>query len=144
VLVATFLGSLEIVLDRGLEDDWFGSSFITTVAIVCALAFVLMIPWEMTRRNAAIDVRMVATRPFGVCFLVVLATGAILYATTQYLPRLMQEDLGYTATWAGLVLSPGGIVTMVMMFVAGRLVGKIQPKHLIVVGGSSLRCRCTR
>ena len=144
VLVATFLGSLEIVLDRGLEDDWFGSSFITTVAIVCALAFVLMIPWEMTRRNPAIDVRMVATRQFSVCFLVMLATGAILYATTQYLPRLMQEDLGYTATWAGLVLSPGGIVTMVMMFVAGRLVGKIQPKHLIVVGGSSLRCRCTR
>ena len=47
VLVATFLGTLEIVLDRGLEDDWFGSSFITTVAILCALAFVLMIPWEM-------------------------------------------------------------------------------------------------
>ena len=134
MLVATFLGSLEIVLDRGLEDDWFGSSFITTVAIVCALAFVLMIPWEMTRRNAAIDVRMVATRQFGVCFLVVLATGAILYATTQYLPRLMQEDLGYTATWAGLVLSPGGIVTMVMMFVAGRLMGKIQPKYLIAAG----------
>jgi DHA2 family multidrug resistance protein len=44
LLVATFLGSLQIVLDRGLEDDWFGSSFITTVAIVCALAFVLMIP----------------------------------------------------------------------------------------------------
>ena len=51
VLVATFLGALEVVLDRGLEDDWFASSFITTVAIVCALAFVLMIPWEMTRRN---------------------------------------------------------------------------------------------
>jgi DHA2 family multidrug resistance protein len=51
VLVATFLGALEIVLDRGLEDDWFGSSFITTVAIVCALAFVLMIPWEVTRRS---------------------------------------------------------------------------------------------
>ncbi len=135
VLVATFLGSLEIVLDRGLEDDWFGSSFITTVAIVCALAFVLMIPWEMTRRNPAIDVRMVGTRQFGGCFLVMLATGAILYATTQYLPRLVQEDLGYTATWAGLVLSPGGIVTMVMMFVAGRLVGKIQQKYLIVAGG---------
>jgi MFS transporter, DHA2 family, multidrug resistance protein len=135
VLVATFLGCLEIVLDRGLEDDWFGSSFITTVAIVCALAFVLMIPWEMTRRNPAIDVRMVGTRQFGGCFVVMLATGAILYATTQYLPRLVQEDLGYTATWAGVMLSPGGIVTMVMMFVAGRLVGKIQPKYLIVAGG---------
>jgi MFS transporter, DHA2 family, multidrug resistance protein len=138
-LVATFLGSLEIMLDRGLEDEWFGSSFITTVAIVCALAFVLMIPSEMTRRNPAIDVRMVGTRQFGGCFAMMLATGAILYATTQYLPRLVQEDLGYTATWAGVMLSPGGIVTMVMMFVAGRLVGKIQPKYLIVARGDHRR-----
>ncbi|HEX3521951.1 MAG TPA: DHA2 family efflux MFS transporter permease subunit [Stellaceae bacterium] len=134
VLVATFLGSLEIVLDRGLEDDWFGSSFITSVAIVCGLAFVLMIPWEMTRRNPTIDIRMVASRQFGACFLVMLATGAILLATTQFLPELVQEDFGYTATWAGVMISPGGMVTMAMMFVAGRLVGKIQPKYLIAVG----------
>ncbi len=86
VLVATFLGSLEIVLDRGLEDDWFGSSLITTVAIVCVLAFVLMIPWEMTRRSPAIDVRMVGTRQFGGCFVVMLATGAILYAPPNTCP----------------------------------------------------------
>src|ERR1700719_4979933 len=133
-LVATFLGTLEIVLDRGLEDDWFGSSFITTVAIVCAAAFVLMIPWEMTRRNPAIDIRMVATRQFGACFLVMLATGAILLSTTQFLPELVQEDFGYTATWAGVMISPGGMVTMAMMFVAGRLVGKIQPRYLIAAG----------
>jgi MFS transporter, DHA2 family, multidrug resistance protein len=134
VLVSTFLGALEIVLDRGLIDDWFASSFITTVAIVCALAFVLMIPWEKSRRNPMVDLRMVATRQFGACFVVMLATGAILYATTQYLPQLVQADFGYTATWAGLVLSPGGLVTMVMMFVVGRLSGKIQPKYLIVAG----------
>src|SRR5262249_38647163 len=64
-LVATFLGSLELMLDRGLEDDWFGSSFIVKVAIVCALAFVLMIPWEMSRKDPTIDVRMVASRQFG-------------------------------------------------------------------------------
>ena len=64
---------------------------------------------------------MVATRQFGACFLVMLATGAILLATTQFLPQLVQQDFGYTATWAGLVLSPGGVVTMVMMFVIGRL-----------------------
>ncbi len=133
-LVATFLGALEVALDRGLEDDWFGSSFITTVAAVCALAFVLMIPWEMRRRNPAVEVRMLATRQFGASFLVMLATGAILLATTQFLPQLVQQDFGYTATWAGLVLSPGGIVTMLMMFVVGRLSGKIQPKYLIVAG----------
>ena len=134
VLVATFLGALEIMLDRGLEDDWFGSSFITTVAIFCALAFLLMIPWEATRRNPTIDVRMVATRQFGACFLVMLATGALLLATTQFLPLLVQEDFGYTATWAGVLIAPGGVVAMVMSFVGGRLVGKIQPRYLIAAG----------
>jgi MFS transporter, DHA2 family, multidrug resistance protein len=133
-LVATFLSALEIMLDRGLEDDWFASSFIVAVAIVCALAFVLMIPWEITRRNPMIDLRMVATRQFGACFLVMLATGAILLATTQFLPELVQQNFGYTATWAGLVLSPGGLITMVMMFVVGRASAKIQPKYLIVAG----------
>jgi DHA2 family multidrug resistance protein len=134
VLVATFLGALEIVLDRGLEDDWFGSSFIVAASVVCALAFVLMVPWEISRRKPIIDLRIVATRQFGACFLVMLATGALLLGTTQFLPLLVQQNFGYTATWAGLVLSPGGLVTMVMMFVAGRLVGKIQPKYLIVAG----------
>jgi DHA2 family multidrug resistance protein len=134
ILVATFLGALEIILDRGLIDDWFGSSFIVRVAAICGLAFVLMIPWEVSRRDPMIDIRMVATRQFGSCFVVMLATGAILYATTQFLPRLVQQDFGYTAMWAGLVLSPGGLVTMVMMLVVGRLTGKLQPKYLIVAG----------
>src|SRR4029077_5222354 len=132
VLVATFLGALEVVLDRGLEDDWFGSSFIVTFAVISGLAFVLMIPWGLNRRNPIIDLRMVASRQFGASFLVMLATGAILLATTQFLPQLVQQEFGYTATWAGLVLSPGGFVTMLMMFVVGRLSGKIQPKYLII------------
>jgi DHA2 family multidrug resistance protein len=134
VLVATFLGALELALDRGLEDDWFASSFVVAVAAVCALAFVLMIPWEISRRNPMIDLRMVATRQFGAAFLVMLATGAILMATTQSLPQLVQQNFGYTATWAGLVLSPGGLVTMAMMFVVARLSAKVQPKYLIVAG----------
>ncbi len=135
-LVATFLGALEIALDRGLEDDWFGSNFIVGVVSVCVLAFVLMIPWELSRRNPAIDVRIVATRQFGICFLVMLATGAILLSTTQYLPQLVQAEYGYTATWAGLVLSPGGVVTAIMMPVAGRLSGKVQPRILIAIGAT--------
>src|ERR1700721_866479 len=134
MLVATFLGALEVVLDRGLEDDWFGSPFIVTFAVICALAFVLMIPWGLSRANPVIDLRMLASRQFGACFLVMLATGAILLATTQFLPQLVQQDFGYTATWAGLVLSPGGVVTMVMMFVVGRLATKVQPKYLIIAG----------
>ena len=134
LLIATFLGALEIVLDRGLVDDWFASRFIVTSAVISAIAFMFMIPWEISRRNPMIDIRMVGTRQFGACFVVMLATGAILYATTQFLPQLVQQNFGYTATWAGLVLSPGGMVTMLMMFVVGRLSGKVQPKYLIVAG----------
>ncbi|WP_316224844.1 MULTISPECIES: DHA2 family efflux MFS transporter permease subunit [unclassified Bradyrhizobium] len=136
VLVATFLGSLELMLDRGLEDDWFDSRFIVATATICAAAFVLMIPWEMSRKNPTIDVRMVGTRQFGASFLVMLATGAILLGTTQMLPQMVQQDFGYTATWAGLVLSPGGLVTMVMMFVVGRLSGRVQPKYMIMAGAT--------
>jgi DHA2 family multidrug resistance protein len=136
LLVGTFLGSLEVVLDRGLEDDWFGSNFIIAFSIICVLSFILMIPWEATRRHPMIDVRMVAQRQFGACFMVMLATGAILLATTQFLPELVQQDFGYTATWAGLALSPGGLVTMVMMLVVGRLSGHVQPKYLIATGAA--------
>jgi MFS transporter, DHA2 family, multidrug resistance protein len=95
-----------------------------------------MIPWEATRRNPVVDIRMVGTRQFGSCFVVMLATGAILYSTTQFLPQLVQDGFGYTASWAGLVLSPGGLVTMAMMFVTGRLSGVIQPKYLIASGAA--------
>jgi DHA2 family multidrug resistance protein len=63
-----------------------------------------------------------------------LATGGILYATTQFMPQLVQQEFGYTATWAGLVLSPGGIVTMLMMFAVGPLTAKVQPKWLLIIG----------
>jgi MFS transporter, DHA2 family, multidrug resistance protein len=136
ILVATFLGALEIALDRGLEDDWFASNFIVAAVAICALAFVLMIPWELSRRNPMIDVRMVATRQFGASFLVMLGAGAILLATTQYLPQLVQQNFGYTATWAGLVLTPGGIVTVFMMPLVGRLTGTVQPRYLIAAGAA--------
>jgi DHA2 family multidrug resistance protein len=136
VLVATLIGTLEIALDRGLEDDWFASNFIVAVTVVCALAFVLMIPWELSRRNPMIDVRMVATRQFGASFAVMLGAGAILLATTQFLPQLVQQNFGYTATWAGLVLTPGGIVTVFMMPLVAWLSGKVQPRYLIAAGAA--------
>jgi DHA2 family multidrug resistance protein len=136
ILVAAFLGALEFILDRGQQDDWFGSNLIIAFTCISALAVLLLIPWEAGRRNAVVDLGMMATRQFGSCFLVMLATGAILLATTQFLPQLVQGDFGYTATWAGLVLSPGGVVTLVMMFVTGQLSSRVQPKYLIAIGAS--------
>ncbi len=134
VLVAVFLGSLEVILDRGQTVNWFASEFIVIFTVICAVAFCLMIPWEMTRKNPILDLRMIATRQFGSCFLVMLAIGAILIATTQFLPELLQQYYGYTATWAGLTMSPGGLVTMVSMLLVGRLTNRIQPKYLIAAG----------
>ncbi|WP_279482502.1 DHA2 family efflux MFS transporter permease subunit [Aureimonas sp. SK2] len=134
--VATFLGALELVLDRGQTEDWFGSNFIILATAVCVLAFLFMIPWELRHANPVVDLRMIWSRQFGSCFLVMLATGAILIATTQFLPELLQTFYGYTATWAGLALSPGGVVTMTMMFVVGRLTSAVQPKYLIALGAA--------
>jgi DHA2 family multidrug resistance protein len=78
---------------------------------------------------------MLASRQFGACFVVMLGVGAILIATTQMLPQLLQENYGYTATQSGLALSLGGVVTMVMMIVVGRL-NFIQPKYLIAAGSA--------
>jgi len=134
LLVAAFLGSLEFVLDRGLVEDWFGSGVIVTFTVICVLALAALIPWEASRHNPTADVRMIYTRQFGSALVVMLATGSILYATTQFMPLMVQQQFGYTATWAGLVLSPGGLVTMLMMFVVGTLSNRVQPKYLIAVG----------
>jgi DHA2 family multidrug resistance protein len=135
LLVATFLGALEVVLDKGQEDDWFGSTFIVTFAVLSASALVLFVPWALFRQDPVIDVRMLASRQFGACFLVMLGVGGVLIATTQVVPQILQENYGYTATLAGEVLSPGGLVTMAMMFVVGRL-SFIQPKYLIALGAA--------
>jgi MFS transporter, DHA2 family, multidrug resistance protein len=136
LLVSTFLGSLEVVLDRGQIEDWFFSRFIVSFSTVSAVAFVSMIPWEITHPNPVVDLRMIATRQFGACFLVMMAIGGILISTTQMLPQLLQLNFGYTAMLAGLVLSPGGLVTMAMMLVVGRLSGRVQPGYLIMAGAA--------
>jgi DHA2 family multidrug resistance protein len=135
LLIVTFLGGLELVLDRGQIDDWFGSGFIVASAAVSATAFLLFIPWELNRPQPLIDIQMVTGRQFGTCFVIMLVTGALLIATTQILPQLLQEDFGYTATLAGLAISPGGAVTMVMMVVVGRL-SFVQPRYLIAIGAA--------
>jgi len=137
-LLATFLGSLELVLDRGQTQDWFDSSFIIVASAVCLASLLASIPWLLSVRNPIINVRLLGTRQFGSCFVVMLAIGAILIATTQFVPQVLQENYGYTATWAGLALSPGGLVTMLMMFVTGRLVAVVQPKYLIAAGAATI------
>jgi MFS transporter, DHA2 family, multidrug resistance protein len=135
VLVAIGLGSLEFVLDEGQRKDWFGSNMITGFALASAFSLVALIPWELTHKNPVVDLRLLGQRQFGACWLVMLFTGAVLISTTQLLPQLLQTELNYTAMLAGLALSPGGIITLILMPVAGRLVSTVQPKYLIMLGG---------
>uniref|UniRef100_UPI003F9AD80B DHA2 family efflux MFS transporter permease subunit n=1 Tax=Rhodoblastus sp. TaxID=1962975 RepID=UPI003F9AD80B len=134
ILVALFLGGLELVLDRGQEYDWFGSTFIVVSAWVSGLGLAFFVPWEMTRKDPLIDLRLLFSRQFGTCFLIMLCMGAVLIATTQFLPQLLQEDFGYKATVAGLALSPGGIVTMCVFALIGGF-GFVEPKYAIAIGG---------
>ena len=92
--------------------------------------------WELICEDPIIDIRLLGQRQFGACFLAMLGTGAIVIATTQILPQLLQTELNYTAMLAGLVLSPGGLVTMVMMPITGKLIGSVQPKYLIATGAA--------
>lgn len=138
VLVAAGLGCLEVVLDKGQEDDWFQSSFIVVVAAISAVCLIALVPWELTRRRPIIDVGLIFQRQFGTCFLIMLTMGALIYSTVQVMPQLLQEQLGYTALLAGLALSPGGVVAMAMMLVCGRLAGSVQPKYQMMLGAGIL------
>jgi DHA2 family multidrug resistance protein len=135
-LVAIGLGSLEFVFDEGQKNDWFGSNMIVSFAIVAAASLLALIPWELTRDEPIIDLRLLGRRQFGACFLVMLGTGAVLISTTQFLPQILQTDFNYTALLAGLVLSPGGVATLIMMPLVGRLIGSVQPKYLIALGAT--------
>jgi MFS transporter, DHA2 family, multidrug resistance protein len=136
VLIAVGLGSLEYVLDEGQRNDWFGSSMITAFAITAALSLLAFVVWEILQDEPIVNIRLLGQRQFGACFVVMLGTGAIVIATTQILPQLLQAELSYTAYLAGLVLSPGGLATMAMMPVTGWLIGHVQPKYLLVAGSA--------
>jgi DHA2 family multidrug resistance protein len=136
ILVAIGLGSLEFVLDEGQRNDWFGSNIIVGFALAAAFCLIALVIWELIAADPIIDIRLLGQRQFGACFLAMLGTGAIVIATTQILPQLLQAELSYTAMLAGLVLSPGGLVTMVMMPITGKLIGSVQPKYLIAAGAA--------
>jgi DHA2 family multidrug resistance protein len=133
-LVALWLGCMEVVLDKGQREDWFDSNFIIFFTTVSAISFLAFVPWELTRRDPIVDLRLIMRRQFGIAFLVMLAVGATLFSTIQILPQLLQESFNYTAALSGLALMPGGVVMLVLMPIAGWLTGIVQPKYLIVFG----------
>jgi DHA2 family multidrug resistance protein len=130
-LIALSLGCLEVTLDRGQRDDWFDSPMITTFAIIAGFAFVVLIPWELWRRSPIVKLSLFGSRNFAIANVLMLMMGVIIFGSTQFIPQLLQEVMGYTATDAGRALTMGGLATLLVMPVAGLLSGKVDSRLLI-------------
>jgi DHA2 family multidrug resistance protein len=133
-LLSLGLASLEILLDEGQRNDWFGSSMIVTAAILAAVALVAVVIWELNQEQPVVDFRILANRNFALAAVIMYAVGFTLYGSTAILPIFLQTILGYTALLSGLVLSPGGIAMMIGMLLVGRLLGRFEARWLIVFG----------
>jgi DHA2 family multidrug resistance protein len=138
VLVALTFGSLEFILDKGQEDDWFSSHLIVLFFIVMISAFVLLLWWEIKQlrdgNRPLLNLTLFTRRTFAISFILMFVLGFSLYGTTILIPQFVQTLLGYTAELAGKVLSPAGFMMMAMMPVVGFLSGKVDPRKLIAYG----------
>jgi MFS transporter, DHA2 family, multidrug resistance protein len=126
--------ALQVVLDKGQEDDWFASTLITGLSVTAAVALVAFTIWELRRADPIVDLHLFRDRAFASGNVLMFMLGFALMGTTVLLPLFVQTLLGYTAEQAGLVLSPGGFATMVMMPIVGMLSGRIDARLLIVIG----------
>ena len=133
-LIALTFGSLEIVLDRGQIDDWFSSPTIVTCATIAACSFIFFIPWELTRDDPIVDIRLLFRRQFAMAFIVMLAVGALLFGSNQVTPQLMQTNFPYTAMLSGLAMMPGGLTMLLLMPIAGQIIPRMQPKYWLAIG----------
>lgn len=132
--LALGLGFLQVVLDKGQQDDWFGSSFILAASIVSVCALVAFVYWEVQRDDPIVDLSLFRNRNFATAMLLMFMLGFVLLGSTAMIPLLAQDLLGYTATLAGMVISPGGFAIMALMPVVGRLVSFIDSRWLIAFG----------
>ena len=133
-LIGMSLGCLQVVMDRGQDADWFGSPFIAALALMSAAAFVLLIWWELRQDEPMVNLRLLGNRDFGITFVLMLMLGFMLLGSTYLLPAYTQSLMGYHATDAGLVLTPGGIAAMLMMPIVGRLMSKVDVRLLVAIG----------
>lgn len=133
-LLALGLGALQVVLDKGQDEDWFGSPFIVWFSILSASCLVGGVFWLLRQKDPIVDLRLLKDKYFGPSCLMIFFIGFILYGATTLLPLLLQSVFGYSATLSGLVLSPGSIVVIIGMAVVGKLVTRVQPKYLIALG----------
>src|SRR5271170_336033 len=133
-LLALGLGTLQVVLDKGQRDDWFGSNFIIIMTVICIVSLIAVIIWEWHHKDPIIDLHLLRIRSFGIGNMLMFMVGFALLSSTVLLPQFAQELLGYTAQRAGLALMPGGIAIILCMPLVGFLLGHTDARRLLLFG----------
>jgi MFS transporter, DHA2 family, multidrug resistance protein len=133
-LLALGLGTLQVVLDKGQRDDWFGSHFIVITTTISAAALLGVLIWEWYHKDPIIDLHLFKDRSFAIGNLLMFMVGFALMSSTVLLPLFMQTVLGYTAEKAGLALMPGGFAILIAMPVVGFLLGRYDARRLLLFG----------
>jgi DHA2 family multidrug resistance protein len=133
-LLALWLGCLQIILDKGQEDDWFGATWIRWAAFVCLFAFVVFLIRELRERNPLVDLTIFKNRNFALGCVLIALFGAAIYGMVTLLPLFYQELMGYTALNAGVAVSPRGIGAILAMPIIGVLTTRLDNRWLIASG----------
>jgi DHA2 family multidrug resistance protein len=137
-LLTLGIGALQVLLDKGQEDDWFGSRFITTLIVVATVCLISLVIWEWYQKAPIIDVRMFKSFNFASASLMMFMLGIMLFSSLVLMPQFLQTLVGYTSELAGLALSAGGLVLLFEMPIMGQLTTKIQARYLIAFGWLAL------
>ena len=133
-LLAIWLGTLQIILDKGQQEDWFASQWIRWLGALSIGAFVLFVICELHGAHPIVDLKIFTNRNYAAGILLMTALGAVLYGTTAALPIFLQTSMGYPALQSGLALSPRGVGALIMTSLIGRLVGRVRNRLLITIG----------
>ena len=132
------MGGMQVMLDKGEENDWFASGFIRVMAVLFVGGMVALIAWEWNRKQPLMNLKLFRFKNFAICCFLMLLVGGVLNANTVLQPQFMQLLLGYTALTAGLALTAGGLTLVVMMPLAGIATGKISARWLVMGGFAML------
>jgi MFS transporter, DHA2 family, multidrug resistance protein len=137
-LLTLGVGALQVMLDKGQEDDWFGSHFILTLAILAATGLISLVIWEWFQKDPIVEVRLFKNMNFLGANAMMFILGIMLFSSLVMMPQFLQTLMGYTAESAGLVLSGGGLLLLFLMPVAGALSSKVQARYIIGFGWLTL------
>ncbi|KQN56889.1 MULTISPECIES: DHA2 family efflux MFS transporter permease subunit [unclassified Erwinia] len=133
-LITLGLGCLQVMMDRGEDADWFHSSFIVTFALLAVVGLVGATYWLLYAKRPVVNLEVLKDKNFAVATLLMSGMAAILYGSSVVIPQLAQQDLGYTATLSGLVLSPGAVLIVLSIPLVLKLMPLVQTRLLIMFG----------